>query len=386
LLVMDYYCGRLHVPLKIFSLAILLLTTVIFVIIRDGRELFFAEPKLAFVENGGEQRQLEKLILLFISVGQPELRFTTGRQNCGLDYDCIASNDKRLFPLSSAVIFELRDVRLSSIFLPKRDDQVFIFYSREAPPQLFAPTLGVGNFFDHSVTYLPISWLHCPYGMVVKKKKKKKKKGNSGEESIGTSPVQLNRTRLAFWIASKCSSHSGREWLVQRLAQYVPIDTYGACGTMPLARAAFDHDRQRSLAKLYKFRIVFENTVCRDYMTERFFEALIDGSVPVVLRRADYESIAPEHSFIAVDDFSSAKQLADYLNYLDKNTEQYAKYFHWTQLYSVELVRSCVCELCLAIKEKSRRRTRDFNNTNNNFYQWWNEENDCQYDFASRFL
>ncbi|KRZ77247.1 CDK5 regulatory subunit-associated protein 1 [Trichinella papuae] len=383
LLVMDYYCGRLHVPLKIFSLAILLLMTVIFVIIRDGRELFFAEPKLAFVENSDEQRQLEKLILLFISVGQPELRFTTGRQNCGLDYDCIASNDKRLFPLSSAVIFELRDVQLSSIFLPKRDDQVFIFYSREAPPQLFAPTLGVGNFFDHSVTYLPISWLHCPYGMVVKKKKKK---GNSGEESIGTSPFQPNRTRLAFWIASKCSSHSGREWLVQRLAQYVPIDTYGACGTLPLARAAFDHDRQRSLAKLYKFRIVFENTVCRDYMTERFFEALIDGSVPVVLRRADYESIAPEHSFIAADDFSSAKQLADYLNYLDKNTEQYAKYFHWTQLYSVELVRSCVCELCLAIKEKSRRRTRDFNNTNNNFYQWWNEENDCQYDFASHFL
>ncbi|KRY89360.1 CDK5 regulatory subunit-associated protein 1 [Trichinella pseudospiralis] len=383
LLVMDYYCGRLHVPLKIFSLAILLLATVIFVIIRDGRELFFAEPKLTFVENGGEPRQLEKLILLFISVGQPELRFTTGRQNCGLDYDCIASNDKRLFPLSSAVIFELRDVRLSSIFLPKRDDQMFIFYSREAPPQLFAPTLGVGNFFDHSVTYLPISWLHCPYGMV---KKKKKKKGNSGEESIATSLVQPNRTRLAFWIASKCSSHSGREWLVHRLAQYVPIDTYGACGTLPLARAAFDHDRQRSLAKLYKFRIVFENTVCRNYMTERFFEALIDGSVPVVLRRADYESIAPEHSFIAADDFRSAKQLADYLNYLDKNSEQYAKYFHWTRLYSVELVRSCVCKLCLAIKEKSGTRTRDFNNTNNNFYQWWNEENDCQYDFASRFV
>ncbi|KRX13626.1 putative membrane protein -like protein, partial [Trichinella nelsoni] len=328
---------------------------------------FVGESKLNFddgevVEEEQEkgEKQLDKrIVLLFISVGQPELRFPAGggRQNCSFNYDCIASNDKRLLSVSSAVIFELRDVQLSSIFLPKRPDQIFIFYSREAPPQLFAPTLGVGNFFDHSVTYMPISWFHCPYGMVVKKKKKESE--SSGEESSTSREQQPNnRTRLAFWIASKCSTHSGREWLVERLARYIPIDTYGACGTLPLTREAFDHDQQRSLAKLYKFRIVFENTVCRHYMTERFFEALIDGSVPVVLRRADYEPIAPEHSFIAVDDFHSAQQLADYLNFLHTNPRQYLKYHQWTRSSRVELVPSCVCNLCLAIKEEEKKNRR----------------------------
>ncbi|OUC45480.1 putative radical SAM methylthiotransferase, MiaB/RimO family, partial [Trichinella nativa] len=332
----------------------------------DGGE-FVGESKLNFddgevvvEEQEKDEKQLDKrIVLLFISVGQPELRFPAGggRQNCGFNYDCIASNDRRLLSVSSAVIFELREVQLSSIFLPKRPDQIFIFYSREAPPQLFAPTLGVGNFFDHSVTYMPISWFHCPYGMVVKKKKKK---GESSGEEPSTRREQQpnNRTRLAFWIASKCSTHSGREWLVERLARYIPIDTYGACGTLPLAREAFDHDQQRSLAKLYKFRIVFENTVCSHYMTERFFEALIDGSVPVVLRRADYEPIAPEHSFIAVDDFHSAQQLADYLNFLHTNPRQYEKYHQWTRSSRVELVPSCVCNLCLAIKEEEEKKNR----------------------------
>ncbi|KRY48863.1 putative membrane protein [Trichinella britovi] len=336
------------------------------VLLSENGGEFVGESKLNFddgevveEEQEKDEKQLDKrIVLLFISVGQPELRFPAGggRQNCGFNYDCIASNDRRLLSVSSAVIFELREVQLSSIFLPKRPVQIFIFYSREAPPQLFAPTLGVGNFFDHSVTYMPISWFHCPYGMVVKKKKKGE---SSGEESSTRREQQPNnRTRLAFWIASKCSTHSGREWLVERLARYIPIDTYGACGTLPLAREAFDHDQQRSLAKLYKFRIVFENTVCSHYMTERFFEALIDGSVPVVLRRADYEPIAPEHSFIAVDDFHSAQQLADYLNFLHTNPRQYEKYHQWTRSSRVELVPSCVCNLCLAIKEEEKKNRR----------------------------
>ncbi|KAL1245092.1 fucosyltransferase [Trichinella spiralis] len=303
----NYYCcyGRLHVPLKIFTLAILLLATVIFVTIRDGGE-FAGESKLNF-DDGSRPVVAGKIV---VSITTVSLRTTS---------DCCR---------------------------------------REAPPQLFAPTLGVGNFFDHSVTYMPISWFHCPYGMVVKKKKKKSE--SSGEESSTRREQQPNnRTRLAFWIASKCSTHSGREWLVERLARYIPIDTYGACGTLPLTREAFDHDQQRSLAKLYKFRIVFENTVCRHYMTERFFEALIDGSVPVVLRRADYEPIAPEHSFIAVDDFHSAQQLADYLNFcipIHANTKNTTNGLgrpgsNWSLL---------ACAICVwPSKKKKRRRTEE---------------------------
>ena len=41
----------------------------------------------------------------------------------------------------------------------------------------------------------------------------------------------------------------------------------------------------------------------------------------------DYARAAPPHSFIHVDDFESAKDLAEYLHVLDKNDALYNEYF-----------------------------------------------------------
>ena len=55
----------------------------------------------------------------------------------------------------------------------------------------------------------------------------------------------------------------------------------------------------------YKFYLVFENSLGRDYVTEKFYNPLLYSTVPVVYSGADYETIkAPRHSFIDVRDFS----------------------------------------------------------------------------------
>lgn len=46
-------------------------------------------------------------------------------------------------------------------------------------------------------------------------------------------------------------------------------------------------------------------------------------------RPEDYALSAPHRSYIHIDEFSSAKELADYLNMLDKNDELYNSYFKW---------------------------------------------------------
>ena len=53
--------------------------------------------------------------------------------------------------------------------------------------------------------------------------------------------------------------------------------------------------------------------------------------VPVVYGAPveDYLAIAPPHSFIHVDWFRSAKELGEYLLYLDKNGTAYNEYFAW---------------------------------------------------------
>lgn len=46
-------------------------------------------------------------------------------------------------------------------------------------------------------------------------------------------------------------------------------------------------------------------------------------------RPEDYESNAPYRSYIHTDEFASPKELAEYLNILDKNDDLYNSYFKW---------------------------------------------------------
>lgn len=46
-------------------------------------------------------------------------------------------------------------------------------------------------------------------------------------------------------------------------------------------------------------------------------------------RPEDYESGAPYRSYIHIDEFSSPKELAEYLHILDKNDDLYNSYFKW---------------------------------------------------------
>ncbi|VDN39706.1 unnamed protein product [Dibothriocephalus latus] len=70
--------------------------------------------------------------------------------------------------------------------------------------------------------------------------------------------------------------------------------------------------------------------------------------IPVVMGapRDDYCTLAPPNSFIHVDDFSSPAELADYLNWLDRNDTAYASYFAWKAYGKVVTATEIQCRLC----------------------------------------
>lgn len=49
------------------------------------------------------------------------------------------------------------------------------------------------------------------------------------------------------------------------------------------------------------------------------------------------ENLAPSDSFIAVDDFKSAAELADYLKYLMEHSDEYLRYFEWKKTQKVHI-------------------------------------------------
>ena len=60
------------------------------------------------------------------------------------------------------------------------------------------------------------------------------------------------------------------------------------------------------LERDYKFYLSFENSICPDYVTEKFYNPLLFTTVPIVYGGANYEAIgAPRNSYIDVRNFTS---------------------------------------------------------------------------------
>ena len=135
----------------------------------------------------------------------------------------------------------------------------------------------------------------------------------------------------------------------------------------------------------YKFYLAFENSICPDYVTEKFFDIFKYryNVIPVVYNGADMASIAPPHSYISVRDYSSVEHLAQYLSIVSSNDTLFASYFWWRDYYKVgpvsqlkdklrtfQLSLFCICRLrigcakCVIIFTQMKERHKMWTSTN----------------------
>lgn len=92
---------------------------------------------------------------------------------------------------------------------------------------------------------------------------------------------KANRTHMArssstllfnqvAWFVSNCHPRNQRMHYARELSKYIQVDIYGACGSLRCPRSqsqtCFD-----MLDEDYKFYLAFENSNCKDYITEKFF-------------------------------------------------------------------------------------------------------------------
>ena len=97
-------------------------------------------------------------------------------------------------------------------------------------------------------------------------------------------------------LVSNCvkNDHSNRFLYLQELNRTTQVDVYGQCG-MPCPKtnrfgAQIDNCRD-FLLEGYLFFFAAENSMCRDYITEKFFLAIRHNVVPIVLGAGDYKKI-----------------------------------------------------------------------------------------------
>ena len=107
----------------------------------------------------------------------------------------------------------------------------------------------------------------------------------------------------------------------------------------------------------FQFYLAFENSLCTDYVTEKFFKILQRRIVPIVIGGADYSKFAPPNSYIDANKFSPRK-LAEYLQKLDTDEELYNKFFDWKDELSVTsrypaVAARTLCDLCAKLHNTS---------------------------------
>jgi len=238
--------------------------------------------------------------------------------NCSERYgtsDCHFTVNRRWSQKADAVIMHHRDVYRETQWLaqlPRLPSQRWIWFNLESPSH--SPNLGaMDNLFNLTMSYRRDSDIFTPYG----------------ELRLLSQPQPLSippKTKLVAWIVSNWKADSHRVKYYEELKKHITVDVYGQYH-WPLPR-----DKLLPTVSQYNFYLAFENSQHEDYITEKLWRnALSCGTVPVVLGppRENYERFLPPDSFIHVDDFASAGDLAHYLQELSRDTERYQRYFQW---------------------------------------------------------
>lgn len=309
--------------------------------------------------------------------------------------NCMTTDDRSLQNQSDALIFHPNDYNSSDLPLTRSPEQLYIFLYYEALVteryRLSVFNHPLPNFFNWTMTYRRDSDVHSshPYGMI--RRKSTSHSPNVLPEALSSEtsspdpgvllrltdpnrrdyPANANKTKLVAWFTSNCITPGGREVFFRWMADYVPIDIYGACGNL---KCPSENGNQcDTVLESYKFYIAAENSIRPDYVTEKFYRALGAGAVPIVYGGADYSAYAPPYSFIHAADFESPKALADYLMLLDRNPGLYSRYFEWKKDWQV--VRNPVdgwCNLCEKLNDPQRKPK-----SYENIGKWWYDKVPC---------
>lgn len=229
----------------------------------------------------------------------------TGERNRATDADAILYKDHVAFP---------------SVERPMK--QAWILYHLECP--YHTQSVKVPESVNWTATYRRDSDIVAPYEKWIYYDPQVKQK-------IQPRDYAANKTKKVAWFVSNCGARNNRLQYARELGKYIEVDIYGACGSLKCPRSD-DKKCFNLLETDYKFYLAFENSNCRDYITEKLFvNGLGQNVLPIVMgaRPEDYQKSAPEGSYIHVDEFASPEELAAYLHRLDNDNALYNSYFKW---------------------------------------------------------
>lgn len=184
------------------------------------------------------------------------------------------------------------------------------------------------------------------------------------EYDIMAPPQPKYEKALAAAFISNCGARNFRLQALEALEKAnIKIDSYGGCH-----RNRDGHVDKVEALKHYKFSLAFENSNEEDYVTEKFFQSLVAGSVPIVVGAPNIQDFAPAPgSILHIKELKDAVSVARTMKHLAENANAYNQTLRWKfegpsdsfkALVDMAAVHSS-CRLCIhlatTVREKEEK-------------------------------
>ncbi|XP_055042594.2 4-galactosyl-N-acetylglucosaminide 3-alpha-L-fucosyltransferase 9 [Misgurnus anguillicaudatus] len=309
-----------------------------------------------FLRHNGPIRSEQKEVLILIWLWPFNKSFDLDACKSQFNIDgCRLTADRDLYDKADAVLVHHRDIIWDSSNLPtspRPPHKKWIWMNLESPSNT-QQIPNLDNLFNVSLSYRQDADITVPYGWVVP----------THQELNHFIPPM--KDKMICWIVSNFQFYHKRAHIYQELQRYVEIHTFGAAFDQPVSEESY-----QEILSSCTFYLSFENSEHNDYITEKLYNALQLGTVPVVLgpSRQNYERFVPRDAFIHVNDFPSVRALAKYLLLLSRHETLYRRYFNWRRHFEVKISSFPAEHACYSCDYI--RRHKEYQ-VLTNLYQWY---------------
>ncbi|XP_049871785.1 alpha-(1,3)-fucosyltransferase C-like [Pectinophora gossypiella] len=307
-----------------------------------------------------------KFVLLWKSEWLAKAYLT--KLNCVVQ-NCIFTENKRLlrdYTSFDAIIFS-ESILESDTKRPllRSSSQLYVFASLESQVTYPACELHNDNFFNWTMTYRldsTVLWLFFVVrnltGSVIAPSIKPVWEKNDRPVASPLKSLLLKKTKAAAWIVSNCNANSERAAYMVSLQEHLyhfslNVDVYGKCSGI-----ICPNDNCNDLIKQdYYFYIAFENSLAKDYVTEKVLHGFDNHAVPIVYGGANYSRFLPPGSYLNAMHLHPYN-LAQKMKQIIDDPELYENYFKWTNLYTIDsdpMKINPLCNFCEALNEEKAK-------------------------------
>lgn len=234
--------------------------------------------------------------------------------------DILITSDQKYLDRADVVVFHLPTLEFDlEGDLNKPEHQRWVGWTLECEENYpFIKSTEFMSLFDYWMSYhqgadVPISYYASDYPI---RFRQFVSSGNS-------------RSGICMLVSSPFN-RSGRQEYLKELMRDVQIDSYGKVYNNCQMQEDKGRSSKMALYEQYKFIIAFENSCAEDYVTEKFFDPLLAGAVPVYLGAPNVDEFVPgDNCYVDVRKYKTAGELAAHLKACLEDPVLYEQYQQW---------------------------------------------------------